>query len=50
MRHPAVAIGSYPRREGGRWLLRLTFEGDHADLVAAALAEASERFAAFAGS
>lgn len=45
--HPAVAIGSYPRREDGGWRLRLTFEGDAEDAVRAALAEAERCFASY---
>ncbi|MGM0575097.1 MAG: competence/damage-inducible protein A [Myxococcota bacterium] len=31
--HPRVEIGSYPRHEGGRWLVRLTVEGVDRDEV-----------------
>lgn len=39
-RHPAVEIGSYPRREDGAWRLRLTFDGSAEQAVLAAHAEA----------
>lgn len=47
VRHGAVAIGSYPRREDSGWKLRLTFEGDSADAVAAALCDAEALFAGY---
>lgn len=46
-RHLAVAIGSYPRREQGVWHLRLTFEGDSAVAVEAAVGDARVVFAAW---
>lgn len=44
-RHPAVEIGSYPRREDGAWRLRLTFDGSSEQAVLAAHTEAGHLFA-----
>lgn len=48
-RHASVEIGSYPRREGGAWRLRLTFDGTAGDAVAAAREDARATFADWAG-
>lgn len=40
-RHPAVEVGSYPRREDGVWRLRLTFDGTDRAAVTSALADAT---------
>lgn len=46
--HPEVEIGSYPRREGGVWHLRLTFESGREDAVIAALDAAVSAFGQYA--
>lgn len=44
-RHPAVEIGSYPRLEGTRWLVRLTVESVSAADVHAAHSDLEQTFA-----
>lgn len=48
--HPTVEIGSYPRRESGRWKLRLTFESHDRAAMKAAFSAACEAFRAYAPS
>lgn len=45
--HVSVEIGSYPRREGGGWQLRLTFESVDEAATAAALAAARAAFESY---
>lgn len=47
LRHPALQIGSYPRYEGGEWLLRLTFDGSDKDLVERGYDEARALFSTY---
>ncbi len=45
--HVSVEIGSYPRREGGGWQLRLTFESVDEAATAAAVAAARAAFESY---